>query len=99
MTNQILHIYRRVSTDQQEEDGYGLETQLNAGKDVAENLGFDYKLWDEGAQSSTKSDLQNRPVLTELLQAVDEGEVEHLYAYNQDRLSRNNVSWYFIGSS
>lgn len=98
MTNQILHIYRRVSTDQQEEDGYGLETQLNAGKDVAENLGFDYKLWDEGAQSSTKSDLQNRPVLTELLQAIDEGEVEHLYAYNQDRLSRNNVSWYFIGS-
>ena len=93
-----LHIYRRVSTDRQEEDGYGLELQLDAGKSVADQLGFGFKLWDEGAQSSTKEDLSNRPVLTSLLKEVTSGGIEHLYVYHENRLSRNRTAWYIIGS-
>lgn len=93
-----LHIYRRVSTDRQEEDGYGLELQLDAGKSVADQLGFGFKLWDEGAQSSTKEDLSNRPVLTNLLKEVTSGGIEHLYVYHENRLSRNRTAWYIIGS-
>lgn len=97
MTDQTLHIYRRVSTDVQGEEGFGLELQLEAGKWVASQLGFKFKLWDEGAKSSTKNDLDNRPVLQELLELVGNGDVEHLYAYDENRLSRNRTTWYFIG--
>lgn len=97
MTEQTLHIYRRVSTDVQGEEGFGLELQLEAGKWVASQLGFEFQLWDEGAKSSTKNDLDNRPVLQELLESVGNGEVEHLYAYDENRLSRNRTTWYFIG--
>ena len=51
MTEQTLHIYRRVSTDVQGEEGFGLELQLEAGKWVASQLGFEFQLWDEGAKS------------------------------------------------
>ena len=95
--SEILHIYRRVSTDVQEDEGYGLELQLEAGKEVARQLGFEIKLWDEGAKSSTKNDLTNRPVLDELLKDVESGKVDHLYAYNENRLSRNRATWYRIG--
>ena len=95
---EMLHIYRRVSTDVQGEEGFGLQLQYDSGLKVAEQLGFETQLWDEGSQSSTKSDLSNRPVLTELLNEVGEGNVKHLYVYNQNRLSRNQTTWYSIGS-
>ena len=84
MATNTLHIYTRVSTDVQGEEGFGLDLQLEAGKFVASTLGFDIKHWDEGSQSSTKDDLVNRPVLTELLDCVSSGEIDHLYAYDEN---------------
>ena len=78
----ILHIYTRVSTSSQEEEGTSLETQLELGVRRAEKLGMDHKVWNEGGRSSSKDDLSNRPVLTDLLQKVDDGEVQHLYVWN-----------------
>ena len=97
MATNTLHIYTRVSTDVQGEEGFGLDLQLEAGKFVASTLGFEIKHWDEGSQSSTKDDLVNRPVLRELLDCVSGGEIDHLYAYDENRLSRNRTTWYFIG--
>ena len=91
----ILHIYTRVSTSSQEE-GTSLETQLELGVQRAEKLGMDPKVWNEGGRSSSKDDLSNRPVLTDLLQKVDDGEVQHLYVWNTDRLSRNLNTWGMI---
>ncbi|RUO76451.1 recombinase family protein [Pseudidiomarina taiwanensis] len=91
-----LHIYTRVSTTSQEEEGTSLETQLEFGIKCAQKLGVDYKVWNEGARSSSKDDLSNRPVLSELLQQVDEGIVQHLYVWNTDRLSRNINTWGMI---
>ena len=92
----ILHIYTRVSTSSQEEEGTSLETQLELGVQRAEKLGMDYKVWNEGGRSSSKDDLSNRPKLTDLLQQVDDGEVQHLYVWNTDRLSRNLNTWGMI---
>ena len=92
----ILHIYTRVSTSSQEEEGTSLETQLELGVQRAEKLGMDHKVWNEVARSSSKDDLSNRPVLTDLLQQVDDGEVQHLYVWNTDRLSRNLNTWGMI---
>jgi DNA invertase Pin-like site-specific DNA recombinase len=93
---EILHIYTRVSTISQEEEGTSLETQLETGIQRSEKLGMDYKIWNEGGQSSSKDDLANRPRLTELLQEMDEGNVNHLYVWNTDRLSRNLNTWGMI---
>ena len=92
----ILHIYTRVSTSSQEEEGTSLETQLELGVQRAEKLGMDHKVWNEGGRSSSKDDLSNRPVLSDLLQQVDDGEVQHLYVWNTDRLSRNLNTWGMI---
>lgn len=93
---ETLHIYTRVSTQIQEEDGTSLESQRELGIEKSEKLGMKFKLWNEGSQSSSNDDLTNRPILTELLDEVDNGNVKHLYVWNTDRLSRNLSTWGFI---
>lgn len=93
---ETLHIYTRVSTVSQEEEGTSLDTQLELGIQRANKLGMENKVWNEGGQSSSKDDLNNRPVLTQLLQEIDDGEVKHLYVWNTDRLSRNLNTWGMI---
>ena len=92
----ILHIYARVSTQSQEDEGTSLETQVELGIQRAEKLGMTPRIWNEGGRSSSKDDLSNRPVLTELLQLVDDGHVEDIYVWNTDRLSRNINTWGMI---
>jgi DNA invertase Pin-like site-specific DNA recombinase len=62
----VLHIYTRVSTQTQEDEGTSLDTQLELGVQRAEKLGMTPRVWNEGGRSSSKDDLSNRPVLTEL---------------------------------
>ena len=93
---ETLHIYTRVSTTSQEEEGTSLETQLEQGIERSTKLGFTHRHWDEGGRSSSKDDLGNRPVLTELMGEIDEGNVKHLYVWNTDRLSRNLQTWGMI---
>jgi len=96
MTKETLHIYARVSTAAQEDEGTSLDTQLDLGIARANKLGMKYKVWNEGGQSSSHDDLSNRPVLVDLLKGVEDGEVEHLYVWNTDRLSRNLNTWGMI---
>ena len=93
---ETLHIYTRVSSATQEEDGTSLETQKELGISCSEKNGFKYKVWNEGAQSSAKDDLTNRPVLTQLLDEITNQNIQHLYVWNTDRLSRNLQTWGMI---
>ena len=93
---QTLHIYTRVSTSVQEDDGTSLDTQRDLGVERAKTLGMKHRVWNEGSRSSSRDDLSNRPVLTELLQDVQDGNVKHLYVWNTDRLSRNIQTWGLI---
>lgn len=51
------------------------------------------KIWNEGSESSNHDDFANRPQLSQLLAAVDAGEVKNIWVFNTDRLSRNPNTW------
>jgi site-specific DNA recombinase len=92
---EILHIYTRVSTSIQEE-GTSLKTQKETGIELAKKLNMDYLIHNEGGSSSAKDNLDNRPVLMNILRQMDTGGIKHLYVWNTDRLSRNQITWYTI---
>jgi DNA invertase Pin-like site-specific DNA recombinase len=85
-----LHIYTRVSTVVQADKGTSLKSQLELGKKKAKDLKFAFEHWNEGGKSSHHDDIQGRPKLYELFQAIKAGEVKHLWVYDQSRLSRND---------
>ncbi len=89
-TSKTLHIYTRVSTAVQAEQGTSLESQRDLGIEKAKQLGFEYKVWDEGGRSSHHDDIAQRPQLNALYLAIKKGDVKHLWIYDQSRLSRND---------
>ena len=93
---ETLHIYTRVSSLVQSEDGTSLETQKMDGIRKSLELDFDHVVWNEGGKSSHSSEIETRPVLVDLLSEVDNGNVKHLFVYNTDRLSRNDRTWSII---
>ena len=88
---ETLHIYSRVSTRIQE-DGTSLTTQQELGREKAKQLGMKAQVWNEGSASSNNEDLVNRPKLMELMSEVENGNVKHLFVFNNDRLSRNDIT-------
>jgi DNA invertase Pin-like site-specific DNA recombinase len=88
---EILHIYSRVSTRSQLE-GDSIKVQKDLGIKKATTLEMSYKIWDEEDASSNHETFHNRPVMRELLFAVERGEIKHLFAYDDDRLSRNETT-------
>jgi DNA invertase Pin-like site-specific DNA recombinase len=89
-STKTLHIYTRVSTTVQAEQGTSLESQRDLGIEKANQLGFAYRLWDEGGRSSHHDDIAQRPQLNALYTAINKGEIKHLWIYDQSRLSRND---------
>ena len=96
MVQQTLHCYLRVSTQVQETKGTSLKTQKDAAYNLAQRMGMSCVIHNEGGKSSAKDDLNNRPVMLELLRLMDSGVVKNLYVWNTDRLSRNQITWYSI---
>ena len=88
--SRTLHIYTRVSTVSQADKGTSLESQRELGIKKAKQLKFDYDVWNEGGKSSHHDDIQGRPELYKLFQAIKAGDVKHLWVYDQSRLSRND---------
>lgn len=88
--NKTLHIYTRVSTIVQAEQGTSLDSQRELGIEKAKQLGYEYKVWDEGGRSSHHDDIAQRPQLNALYHAIKKGEVKNLWIYDQSRLSRND---------
>ena len=85
-----LHIYIRVSTTVQRDEGTSLTTQLEMGRRRADTLGFYSTVWDEGGKSSSHEEVSSRPQLAALYKAIQDGLVRHLYVYDQSRLSRSD---------
>jgi DNA invertase Pin-like site-specific DNA recombinase len=88
--DKTLHIYTRVSTTVQAEQGTSLDSQRELGIEKAKQLGYEYKVWDEGGRSSHHDDIAKRPQLNALYHAIMKGEVKNLWIYDQSRLSRND---------
>lgn len=89
--SEVLHIYTRVSTAVQADEGMSLEFQRELGVKRAKELGFEYKLWNEGGKSSNHEELDKRPELSRLFNEIKNGVVKHLFVYDQSRLSRNDT--------
>ena len=67
-----------------------LDSQQQLGLKKAKELKFDHEIWNEGGKSSHHDDIQGRPKLYELFQAIKAGDVKHIWVYDQSRLSRND---------
>lgn len=88
--SKTLHIYTRVSSLTQANEGTSLKTQHQLGLKKAKQLKFGTLHWDEGGKSSHHEDINGRPVLLQLYEAMKRGEIKHLWVYDQSRLSRND---------
>lgn len=86
-----LHIYTRVSTKSQEDEGTSLETQRADAIRYAKNKGMEYKVYNEGAMSSARH-YTDRPKLVEIINGIEDGDIKHIYAYDFSRVSRERVS-------
>ncbi|SDF27600.1 recombinase family protein [Sporolituus thermophilus] len=84
-----IHIYARVSTDAQAEKGYSIQTQLDACRAKAAELGVTtiVEHVDDGYSGATL----DRPGLADLRAAVAEKQVDVIVCYDPDRLSRNHL--------
>lgn len=85
-----LHVYTRVSTVAQADEGMSLDFQAEFGKKRAKELGFDHIIWNEGGKSSNHEEIAKRPVLSQVYNKIVSGEIKHLFVYDQSRLSRQD---------
>lgn len=88
--SRILHIYTRVSTAVQADEGMSLDVQAETGMRRAKELGFEHILWNEGGKSSNHEEIDKRPKLSLVYNKIVSGEIKHLFVYDQSRLSRQD---------
>jgi site-specific DNA recombinase len=81
-------VYLRVSTDEQQESGLGLEAQLAACRAMATRMGWEIVIILEDAMSGGLP-MAKRTILLDALAALGKGDV--LLVAKRDRLSRGDV--------
>lgn len=80
-------IYVRVSTDQQAEKGYSIDTQLEACRKCALELGAGHI--EEFVDDGYSAEFIERPHLTKLREAVKSKKFDLVVFYDPDRMARN----------
>ena len=60
---------------------------------VSERLGMEPIIHNEGSKSSSSENIEERPILNELMFLINEEKVKNLWVFNNDRLSRNENVW------
>lgn len=89
-----IAIYVRVSTREQAESGFGLDTQIEKCKEYSKLYEFDekkFELYEDGGYSAKNL---NRPAIKRLIEDVKENKIEKIIVYKLDRLSRKVVDVY-----
>ncbi|MCW8896877.1 MAG: recombinase family protein [Flavobacteriales bacterium] len=84
-----LHIYARVSSEEQFKKGYSIDIQVKLGIERAKQLGYKYKIYREEGKSANYENTLNRPQLALLLSLCEKNEVDTIFITDMDRLSRN----------
>lgn len=82
----IFAIYARVSTDQQAEKGYSIETQLEACRKMAAALGATTVL--EFIDDGYSGEFIDRPAMERLRTAISKKSIHTVIVYDPDRLAR-----------
>ena len=73
-----------------------LSNQIELGKTVSKELGLKPKVYNEGDKSLNVDDIEDLPILCDLLTDITLGKVKHLYVSDLNRLSRNKDLWTLI---
>ena len=79
-----IGLYLRVSTKNQKENS-SLQTQQILGEEFSKRFGYEYEIF-EDVESGGKLD---RKELNRLLELCRNGELDGLWVYDNDRLSRD----------
>lgn len=85
-----MGVLERVSTDTQANEGDSLEMQRELAQEHAKEIkGVIYKFYTEEGISASKTRLEKRHKLQELIQDVRDGKINYIVAYKRDRIFRN----------
>ena len=90
-----LYIYCRVSTSSQSDEGVSLDVQEQRGIEVSKKNNLKpISIKEQG--SGLKSYSEERPLFSNLMNKVSDGEVKHIWIDELTRLTRNDVDLPFI---
>lgn len=90
----MLGIYTRLSVEDQQSTS--IENQIREGKDFAELKGVKYSIYNEGEGVSGTLDINDRPILLQLIGDIKEGLIEAVWMRNQNRLDRNSLTFFIF---
>lgn len=85
----MIGIYTRLS--QEDDISNSIENQLREGKAFAN--GRPFVLYNEGEGISGKSDIKKRPQFHKLLEDIEKGTIQVVWARNQNRVERNRYTF------
>ena len=87
-------IYVRVSTDDQKENGFSIDSQLRMLKEYCDKNNYDIiGVYDDGGYSGKTL---MRPAMQKLLKDIKDHKLDRLVAVKTDRLSRSNLDGFWL---
>ncbi|WP_265460295.1 recombinase family protein [Enterococcus sp. HY326] len=87
-------LYIRVSTPQQEKEGYSIEAQTEKLNAYAKAKDYSvYKVYTDSAQSGAKLE---RPALQQMIEDIEDGKIDLVVVYKLDRLSRSQKNTMYL---
>jgi site-specific DNA recombinase len=91
----MLGIYCRISKEG--DSKRSIETQKSMGIAFADENKLKYKVYIDSGISGGKN-RDSRPELDNLFNDVEDGLITSIYVYNQDRLARDEVTWFQLAA-
>lgn len=91
----MIGIYCRISKEG--DSKRSIETQMSMGIAFADENKLKYKVYIDSGISGGKN-RDSRPELDNLFNDVEEGLITSIYVYNQDRLARDEVTWFQLAA-
>lgn len=92
----MLGIYTRISKDR--DNQISTEVQKEQGIKLASTISLKYKLYEEAKGTSGGKAIKQRPKLNELVEDIYDGKITAVYFYNQDRSSRDELTWFTLAN-
>lgn len=87
-------IYVRVSTDEQRDNGYSIDSQIRMLKEYCEKK--EYSIIDIYNDAGYSGKNLNRPAMQKLIQDIEKGKIDKLVAIKTDRLTREGFDGYWL---
>ncbi|MBO6534116.1 MAG: recombinase family protein [Muricauda sp.] len=91
----MLAIYSRISVDR--ENQKSIIQQKELGEDFAKKYGYTFRHYsDKGISGGGK--ISNRPEFNQMVEDIENGIIDAIYIWNQDRTSREELVWFQLAT-